>query len=449
MLLSSLGTSIANVGLPTLAHDFGATFQAVQWIVLSYLLAVTALIVSVGRMGDMFGRRRMLLTGIFVFTLASVVCGLAPTLGILVAARALQGLGAAAMMALTMAFVGDLVPKAQTGRAMGLLGTMSAIGTALGPSLGGLLIATCGWRALFLLNLPLGLTAFVLTRQGLPADKKTATAPKAGFDGVGTVLLASALAIYALAMTTGRGHFGFLNAVLLAVAAGVVSLFVLAESSVSAPLIRLHLLRERALRTGLIASGLVSTVMMTTLVVGPFYLSLALGLKAAAVGLVLSLGPLVAALTGVPAGRMADRLGAQKVTVLGLVGIASGAFLLAALPAPLGIAGYVIPIVVITVSYALFQTANNTAVMRDVPADRRGVISGMLNLSRNLGLITGASVMGAVFAVASRAADITTAGPASVATGMRVTFAVAAALIGVALVQVCLAPLRSPEETAL
>lgn len=433
MLLSSLGTSIANVALPTLAQAFAATFQEVQWVVLAYLLAVTSLIVSAGRLGDMLGRRRLLLAGIVLFTAGSGLCGFSPTLGWLVAARAVQGLGAAAMMALTLAFVSEIVPKAQTGRAMGLLGTMSAIGTALGPSLGGLLIAAPGWRAIFLINLPLGLVAYFLTRQHLPKDGQNSPSTQTGFDRVGTSLLALALAAYALAMTTGRGHFGRLNLALLAVAAGLGGLFVFAESRIAAPLIRLALLRDRRLRSGLLTSGLVSTVMMTTLVVGPFYLSLALGLKSAAVGLVLSLGPLVAALTGVPAGRMADRHGARRVTLLGLLGIAAGSLALALLPAPLGVVGYIAPILVITVSYALFQTANNTAVMREVSADRRGVVSGLLNLSRNLGLITGASVMGAVFAFASGTTNLATAEATAVATGMRITFAVAAALIALAL----------------
>lgn len=433
MLLSSLGTSIANVSLPTLAHGFGATFQEVQWVVLAYLLAVTSMIVSVGRLGDLIGRRRLLLAGIFLFTMASVLCSFAPTLGLLIVARAVQGLGAAAMMALTMAFVGEIVPKGQTGRAMGLLGTMSAVGTALGPSLGGVLIGAAGWRAIFLINLPLGVTAFLLTRHFLPADRGSLPAVRTRFDAVGTLLLALALAAYALAMTIGRGHFGPFNLALLAGAAGTAGLFVLAESRVAAPLVRLALLRDRGLRASLLTSGLVSTVMMTTLVVGPFYLSLALGLKSAVVGLVLSIGPLVAALTGVPAGRMTDRLGAHRVTVLGLLGIAGGSLILALLPAPLGIVGYIAPIVTMTVSYALFQTANNTVVMRDTTADRRGVVSGMLNLSRNLGLITGASVMGAVFAFASGTTDITTAVPMAVAAGMRITFAVAATLIVLAL----------------
>ena len=232
MLLSSLGTSIANVGLPTLAQTFAASFQEVQWVVLAYLLAITTLIVSAGRLGDALGHRLLLLA---------------------------------------------------------------------------------------------------------------------------------------------------------------------------------------------------------TLVVGPFYLSRALGLKAALVGLVMSVGPLVAALTGVPAGRFVDRLGAHLLTLVGLGGIAGGSAILFVLPARFGIPGYLAPLVVITAGYALFQTANNTADMSGLRPDQRGVISGLLNLSRNLGLITGASVMGAVFALAAGTTDIMTAPPDAVAAGMRITFAVAAGLIVIAL----------------
>ena len=433
VLLSSLGTSIANVALPTLAEAFGASFRDVQWIVLAYLLAVTTLIVSVGRLGDVAGRRRLLLAGIALFTLASVACGLAPTLGTLIAARAAQGLGAAIMMALTMAFVGETVPAARTGSAMGLLGTMSAIGTALGPSLGGVLIASAGWRAIFLVNLPLGAVALLLSHRHLPADRRGADAGRAGFDAPGTLLLALSLAAYALAMTIGRGSFGALNAILLLAALAGAALFLLVESRAASPLIRLAMLREPGLGASLAMSALVSTVMMATLVVGPFYLSSALGLGAAMVGFVLSVGPLVTAITGVPAGRLADQLGTRGLTVIGLAGMAAGSLVLSMLPASLGVAGYVGPIALLTVGYALFQTANNTAVMAGVRAEQRGVVSGMLNLSRNLGLVTGASVMGAVFALASTATDVATARPEDVAAGMRITFAVAAALIVVAL----------------
>lgn len=434
MLLSSLGTSIANVGLPTLAVAFDASFQDVQWIVLAYLLAITTLIVSVGRLGDMIGRRRLLLVGIALFTLASVACGAAPTLWLLIAARAVQGLGAAIMMAVAMALVGDAVPKARIGRAMGLLGTMSAVGTALGPSLGGVLIASLGWPATFLVNVPLGLVAFVLAYRYLPADGDAAKTDRGAFDAVGTLLLALTLAAYALAMTTGRGSFGVLNVALLSAAGVGTGLFVLVEAKVASPLIRLSMFRASALSGSLAMGALVSTVMMATLVVGPFYLSRALGLDPAQVGLTMSIGPIVSALSGVVAGRAVDGLGAPLMVIVGLIAMLAGSVALAAIPAAFGVAGYVAAIVVLTPGYQLFQAANNTAVMMDVGTDQRGVVSGMLNLSRNLGLITGASVMGAVFALGSAGADVTTASADVVAGGMRLTFGVAAALLVVALV---------------
>ena len=433
MLLSSLGTSIANVGLPTLAHAFNASFQEVQWIVLAYLLAITTLIVSVGRLGDIIGRRRLLLAGIVLFTVASLLCGAAPTLWLLIAARAAQGLGAAIMMALTMAFVGETVPKARTGSAMGLLGTMSAIGTALGPSLGGVLIATLGWQTIFLVNVPLGILAFVFAYRHLPVDRLVPTADRTSFDTMGTLLLALTLGAYALAMTTGRASFGALNMSLLLAAAFGVVLFVFAERRTASPLLRLAMFRDSVLSASLATNALVSTVMMATLVVGPFYLSRALQLDAALVGLVMSTGPIISALSGVLAGRIVDRLGAPFMIVVGLIAMAAGAITLSVLPAMFGISGYIIAIAVLTPGYALFQAANNTTVMMDVRADQRGVMSGLLNLSRNLGLITGASLMGAVFAFASAATDITTASPEAVATGMRITFAVAGVLIVMAL----------------
>ncbi|WP_292391614.1 MFS transporter, partial [Mesorhizobium sp.] len=222
MLLSSLSTSIANVALPTLSEAFSASFPAVQWVVLAYLLAITALIVSVGRLGDLVGRRLLLVAGLALFSAASLAAAVAPTLPLLIAARAAQGLGAAVMMALTIAFVGDTVAKERTGSAMGLLGTMSAIGTALGPSLGGVLIASFGWRSIFLVNAALGIAAMLAARRFLPPGEagqdRGATRENARFDMLGTVLLALTLAAYALAMTLARGRFGGLNVALLGMA---------------------------------------------------------------------------------------------------------------------------------------------------------------------------------------------------------------------------------------
>lgn len=368
MLLASLGTSIANVGLPSLARAFDASFHAVQWVVLAYLLAITAVIVSAGRLGDRLGRRRLLLAGLLLFTLACGLCGMAPTLGWLVAARILQGLGAAVMMAMALGMVGDTVSKARTGRAMGLLGTMSAVGTAMGPSVGGVLLSVWGWRAIFLVGMPLGLVAAALAYRCLPVDR--AYAPS----------------------SAGSGFW----------------------SALKAP----------ALRVGLIMSALVAAVIMATFVVGPFYLSRGLGLEPKWMGLAMAVGPCVAAFTGVPAGRLTDRLGSQRMTLAGLGVLACGAVLLSLVS---GLIAYLTSLVILTAGYSLFQAANNTAVMSDVEGSRRGTVSGLLNLSRNLGLTFGASALGAVFAWASP--NVTQAFPQSVAYGLHATFSVALGLI--------------------
>ena len=429
MLMPSLDTSIANASLPALAHALGASFAQVQWVVLAYLLAITALIVSAGRLGDLVGRGRLLAAGVALFTAASLLCGLAPTLATLVAARALQGLGAAAMLALTVALVGETLPRERTGSAMGLLGTMSAIGTTLGPSLGGALTAGLGWRAIFLVNVPIGLVTLWLARRHLPMTRPAAIGPRQRLDVAGTALLAGTLTAYAFAMTIGRNHALASMGVALAGALA----FVAVESRVAAPLVRLALFREPALVAGLAATALVATVIATTLVVGPFYLAGALGLPAALVGLVLSCGPLVSAFTGAPAGRVVDRVGASRTAIAGLVAMGSGALLLALLPTTLGLAGWLAGIAVLTVGYASFQAANNTALMQGADAAQRGLVSGLLSLSRNLGLITGVAAMGAVFAAASSAVDVTGAAPAAVAHGMHRTFAVDALLMGIAL----------------
>ncbi|MBZ9736527.1 MFS transporter [Mesorhizobium sp. CA18] len=437
MLVSSLGTSIANVALPTLSVAFAASFAAVQWVVLAYLLAITALIVSIGRLGDVVGRRLLLIAGLALFSAASFAAALAPSLAMLVAARAVQGLGAAVMMALTIALVGETVPKQRTGSAMGLLGTMSAIGTALGPSLGGVLIAALGWRSIFLVNAALGAVGLLAAWRFLPGDKgagidRAEAKGAARFDMLGTLLLAATLAAYALAMTMGRGHFGGLNMALLGGAIVGAALFVVAEAKVASPLVKLALLRDPVLAPSLAMNALVSTVMMATLVVGPFFLSRALSLGDAATGAVMSIGPVVSAFCGIIAGRVVDRLGAAAMVMAGLVLMVAGCVALAVLPGVFGVVGYVAAIILLTPGYQLFQAANNTAVMADVDSSERGVVSGMLSLSRNLGLVTGTAVMGAVFAFAVGTKDVATASPAAVAGGMGFTFAAATGLVALA-----------------
>lgn len=432
VLLSTLNTSIVNVALPTLTDVFQASTQAAQWTVISFVLAITTLIVSVGRLADIVGRRRLLLAGIALFTTAAGAGAFAPSLGWLIAIRFFQGAGAATMMALSVALIGDLTAKDRTGRAMGLLGSMSAIGTALGPALGGLLIPAFGWPAIFLINVPLGLGTLALLLRHLPADRAARAARLGDFDMAGTVLLALSVAAYALGFTRQSGGFDGGNLALLALAAGGMAFFVRTQRRSAAPLLRLELLKAGALRSGLAMSLLVAAVMMSTLVVGPFYLSHTLAVPAGTMGLALSVGPLMAALVAGPAGRLVDRIGPRRTTLSGLTAAGAGCLALALLPKWGGLAGYLIPVAVMTAGYSLFQTANNTAVMQGAADDQRGLISGLLNLSRNLGLITGVSLLGGVFAFAAK--ETTPPDPDTVAFATRMTFSAATMFILGALV---------------
>ncbi|WP_374377372.1 MFS transporter [Dongia sp.] len=432
MLMPSLDTSIANVSLPSLGAIFAAPFQSVQWVVLSYLLTITSLIVGAGRLGDLIGRRRLLLVGILIFTAASLACGLAPTLPLLIAARGLQGLGAAIMMALTVALVSGTVPKERTGRAMGLLGTMSAVGTSLGPSLGGLIVAHADWRFIFLINVPLGLLNWGLAAHALPRDvnrardaalpSPAADVKKPRFDPWGTLLLAATLGAYALAMTVGEGAFGAGNVALLAAAVLGMLAFIATERRVAAPLLRLSLFRREGLSLSLALTLIVAAVVMGTFVVGPFYLSAGLGLSAGAVGLTMSAGPLMSALAGVPAGRLVDRFGARRMMLQGLIGMVLGLAALCSAPMLFGVAGYVGAIMLTTSHYALFQAANNTGIMHGVGADERGLVSGMLSLARNLGLVTGAALLGAIFAYGAGGRVTDGIDPAAITHGLRLAF---------------------------
>lgn len=222
------------------------------------------------------------------------------------------------------------------------------------------------------------------------------------------------------------------EAALAALSALGVAAFVLHEARTPAPLVRMDFLRERALSTGLLSMALISAILMTTLVVGPFYLSDVLGLEPVQIGLVMSVGPGVAALTGVPAGRLVDGLGSFCVIVAGLLAVAAGSILLTVLPGWFGVGGYVASLVAITFGYALFQAANTTAVMQGAPPDHRGVTSAVLGLSRNLGLISGASVMGAIYAMGPRIAEDFGLGAGNEA-GLRPAFVVAAVLAALAL----------------
>lgn len=386
-LLASLGMSIANTALPAISSHLGASFSEVRWVVVAYLLSVTVSVAAAGRLGDLFGRRNFFLAGNLLFAAASLLCLLSPGLSALVAARALQGMGAAVSITLSQALAAELGGAGRAGRTIGLLGTVSAVGTALGPTLGGILVEAAGWRSVFLFLAVAGALAAALGARFLPR-----TFPQ----------------VEVHASQPG--------------------------SSGGAPPIAASLLMNAA----------VSAVMMTTLVVGPFYLSQAQGLGPAEIGLVMSIGPALSILSGLPAGRLVDRLGARRVVPAGLLAMAAGAVGLVVLPPVFGVYGYALAIGFLSPGYQLFLAANGTAMITSAGAGRRGAVAGLLGLSRNLGLVAGSFGMGAVYASAT--------GPAE---GLRLTFLAAASLVAAALALSMVgapavgARARRPEKKAL
>lgn len=370
MLLASLGTSIVNIALPTLAEVFLLPFNQIQAIVIGYLVSLTLSVVIAGRLGDRYGCKSMLIVGLIIFSLASLQCSVAPNLWILVASRSFQGIGAAFLMTLAMALTRHTVSKSQLGRAMGMLGTISALGTALGPVLGGFLLVVSGWQGIFGLQFILAGIAIILAWVLLPNDYIKKEIP---------------------ALTS--------------------------------------LQPDTNITQNLMVNLLVAAVMMTTLVIGPFYLSLGLNLNQIQVGLIMGIGPVVAILSGIPSGRLVDRWGSRYIVTTGLIFLIIGSSMLAILPKLMGISGYIMPIIILTSGYQLFQAANNTMTLADVPKARQGMVSGLLSLSRNMGLIIGVSVMGAIFSFGVGTNQLTQATALAIIDGMQFTFLCAGALM--------------------
>jgi MFS family permease len=304
------------------------------------------------------------------------------------------------------------------------------VGTASGPALGGLLITVAGWPAIFVAMVPLGLLTAALTT--LTARDADDAIPRRGFDLAGVLLLTTAVALYTLGVTAPGADASWPTVLLLGGAVVVAALFALREARAAHPLLPPALLRSRSISLGATLNLIVGTVMMSTLVVGPFFLAGALRLAPAAIGAAMAAGPLASICTGVIAGRAVDRFGTRRTTTLGLTAMVVGTLVLALLPGWWGLPGYIAGTVLLAPGYQLFLAANNTGVLNATPTERRGVTSGLLGLSRNLGLITGASVIAALFAAASGSFELATATPEALTSALRTTFLVIAALLAAA-----------------
>jgi EmrB/QacA subfamily drug resistance transporter len=396
IFLSTIDSSIVNVALPTLEDRLNARFATVQWVVVAYLLVVTSLILGVARLGDMIGKKRIYLAGMALFTVASLLCGLAPSVGFLIAFRVVQGLGAVMMQALGMAIVTEAFPRTERGRALGILGTVVSLGISIGPTVGGLLIGSVGWRAIFLVNLPVGIAGLFLVRRYMPDWR-----PPGGqrFDALGAILLLIALLALALGLTFGpeQGWSSPAIITLLLGAAAGFAIFLAVEKRAAQPMLDLRLFRDPLFSISLLTGFLVFMVIAGMFVL-PFYLERVKGYDPRQVGLFLTVVPLSLGLAAPIAGSLSDRYGTRGISLLGLVIVAGACLGIATLREDTSTLGYILRLLPLGLGAGLFQSPNNSAIMGAASRERLGVASGLLSLSRVFGQVTGLPLIGAVFA---------------------------------------------------
>jgi len=420
--MGQLDASIVTVALPRMGRDLHVSLGAVEWVALAYLLVLVATVATLGRIADAVGRKLLYVYGFGVFTAGSVLCGLAPALTILLAARVLQAIGAAMLQANSVALIAEAMPRSMLGRAIGVQGSAQALGLALGPAIGGILLSLAGWRLIFLVNLPAGVIGLSLGWFLLPRSRSRREL--GGGDSLGAVLLALA-ATGPLVYVSLAGREGYASGPLLAcLAAGIVAAFgfVRRERRVAAPVIDLSILRSRGLPTGL-GSGMVSYLaLFGTLFIVPYYLSAERD-SATLIGLQLAVLPAAIGITAPIAGRLVNRAGTHRLTGGGLILAAAGMVVIAL---GHGTSGILIGLAMMGVGLGSFTPANNAAVMSASPPGHAGVTGGMLNMTRGLGTALGVALAGALFTVGSGVAGAHVAQADIAAVGHGLTLALGA-----------------------
>ena len=416
-----MGTSV-NVAIPTLVTAFGTEFALVQWVVLSFLLATGAFLPIVGRLADMIGKRSVFLAGFGVYTVGSLLCGLAPGIYALIGFRMVQGIGAAALTAIGLAIVTDVFPAHERGKAIGINGAVLSAGIVVGPTLGGALVDFANWRWVFLMGVPVGLAGIAMAMRFVPRYTRGARQP---FDVPGSATLVGALVSLSLALTLGQDR-GFTDTWILGLFASALVLlaaFLAIESRSRHPVLDLDHFRNRALTFGLGAGLLAFVSIMGTIFVMPFYLENILGFAPRNVGLLMSVAPITLVIVAPIAGRLADAVGERIVALVGMSIALVGFVLVGTLDEGTTALQFVLRFLPVAIGLGTFQTPNNSAIMGSVASGASGVAGGLLGLTRTLGQTIGIAVLGTVWAARVLAR-------AGVEPGAEVTAASAAAQVG-------------------
>jgi EmrB/QacA subfamily drug resistance transporter len=424
--MGQLDASIVTLALPSMQRDFGVSVSQVEWVALAYLLTLVGLVTAIGRIADMVGRKALYTYGFALFTLASMACALAPSLPFLVVARVVQGGGAALLQANSVALISTAVPRNMLGRGIGVQGAAQALGLALGPAVGGFLVALGGWTLIFWVNVPVGVIGFVLGWFLLPRSRHLSVRMPMDRWGLALFLPASALTMLGLSMAA-RNPLPLAPVVTAVVVGGLLfGLFVHWQRRAPAPLIDPALFTRAAFTAGIVSGLLSYLILFGVLFVVPYFLE-GTGLAGPArVGLVLTALPVALGVTAPFAGVVADRVGARTPTVTGMLVAALGLGLLAIVHgSPAVVAA---GLAVVGAGLGAFTPSNNAAIMAAAPHHQAGLASGVLNMTRGMGTALGVAVAGLVFTVSSSHALLDGTASAAVSHGFTTVMAVLALL---------------------
>jgi EmrB/QacA subfamily drug resistance transporter len=386
--MSTLDSSIVNVALPTMANQMGVGMGAIQWVVTSYLIIISSTILIFGRIADLKGKKAVYQYGFLIFSLGSLFCGISKNIELLIGSRIVQAVGAAMIMSCNQAIITSVFPQNERGRALGLSGTIVALGTMLGPPIGGIMVWLFNWESIFLINVPIGVIAFLLGAKLLPKDIKTS---KESFDLVGAVVFATAIVLLFLSMLSGE-HIGWTNKyIIIGFSAALVCFlgFYFYEKRIEHPMMDFTMFHNKLFSISIFCAFISFMVIFCTNIIHPFYLQNALKISSEKAGLLMMIYPIFVALTAPVSGYLSDKIGSEVLTLLGLTTTALGLTAMSFLTLKSSYLSIVLRIALIGIGNGLFQSPNNSLVMSTAPRHKLGIAASINALTRNLGMVFG------------------------------------------------------------
>jgi len=398
VFMATLDTSIVNISLPTIARYFGVPLSgAIEWVIIAYLVVIAGVLLSTGRLADMIGRKPIWVAGLIIFTAGSAICGASLSLGMLIAARALQGLGGAFIMAISPAMLTSAFPAHERGRALGMNAVIVALGVSVGPTLGGIITEHFTWRWIFYVNVPIGIIGVIATLRILTERMRWG---RGRFDPLGAVLLAIGLVALTMGLSFGQ-EWGWNSPLLigtLVVSVLALTGMVFVELRVSDPVIDFSLLKRRVFLSANVSLVLSFLALFAVSFMLPFYLEELRGFSTEEAGLLLTPLPLTIAVIAPLSGSLADRIGSRWLAAGGLAIACLGLVLISQLNAQSSVWDIIWRLVVTGVGQAMFQSPNNSALMGAAPRDQQGSASGFLATGRVVGQSISVAIAGAIFA---------------------------------------------------